>query len=116
MPRTGRHPSASEVFGVAEQAFRKIDAGDRRIGVNAADELDVTAEDARLHVVGANHVIRHEQEFLAGDPVAVFGDDRCEFRDAACRRVALEDQVEHGHEVALPAPETAVQIAGLARL
>ena len=106
----------AEVLGVAEKALGEIDAWDRRIGVDPANEIDVTAEDARLHVVGADHVIRHEQELLAGDPVVVLGDDRGEFRDAACRRIALEDQVQHGHEVALTATEAAVQIARLARL
>ena len=43
-------------------------------------------------------------------------DDRGEFRNAACRRVALEDQVQHGHEMALAAAEAAVQVARLARL
>ena len=84
--------------------------------MGAADEIDIAAEDARLHVVGADHVIGHEQELLAGDPVVVLGDDRGEFGDAAGRRVALEDQVQHGHEVALTAAEAAVQVAGLARL
>ena len=84
--------------------------------MNAADEVDVTSEDSRLHVVGANHVIWHEQELLAGDPVVVLGDDRGKFRNSACSSVALEDQVQHGHEVALAAAEAAMQIAGLARL
>ena len=64
----------------------------------------------------ADHVIRHEQELLAGDPVVVLGDDRGEFGDPACGRVALEDQVQHGHEVALAAAEAAVQVGGLAGL
>ena len=80
----------------------------------AADEVHVAAQDARLHVVGVDHVVGHQQELLAGQPVVVLLDDRGQLRDPPGRRVALQDQVQHGHEVALAAAEAAVQVGRLA--
>jgi hypothetical protein len=83
-------------------------------GYVAADEVHVAAQDARLHVVGADHVVRHQQEPLAGQPTVVLRDHPSQFRDRAGGRVALQDQVQHGHEMALAATEAAVQVDRLA--
>ena len=80
----------------------------------AADEVHVAAQDARLHVVGVDHVVGHQQELLAGQPVVVLLDDPGQLGDRPGRRVALQDQVQHGHEVALAAAEAAVQVGRLA--
>ena len=78
-----------------------------------ADVLDVAAEDGRLHVSRADHVVRHEQELLALDP-AVLDADRRQPSVRAGPGVVLQEQVQHGHEVALARAEAAVQVGGLA--
>src|SRR5437870_2943055 len=104
----------TQVLGVAEQSFSEVHAGDRSIRMCPPYEIDVAAQDTRLHVMSADHVVRHQQELLAPEPLVVLGDDGGQFRDAACGWIALQDQMQHSHEVAFSTPEAAVQIAGLA--
>src|SRR5215831_16809969 len=58
-------------------------------------------------------MVRHQQEFFILRPGVVFADDGCQLRDAPGRRVTVQNEVQHGHEMALPTPEAAVQIARL---
>jgi hypothetical protein len=84
--------------------------------VGPADEVGIAAENARLHVVRAEHVVRHQQHPLAADPGVVPGDHAGQLGDRPGGRVALQDQVDNRHEMALAAAETAVQVGGLARV
>jgi len=99
---------------IFEQALRQIEARDRRIRMPLAHELSVAAQDRRLHAARADHVIRHEQEFAVLRPAVVLGDDVGQVGHRARGHVVVEQQVEHGHEVALARTETAMQIGCLA--
>ena len=81
----------------------------------AAHKIDIATQDTRLHIVRADHMVRHQQELLIVCPGIVFADDRCQLRNAPSRRVALQNEVQHGHEMALPTPKAPMQIARLAR-
>ena len=61
--------------GVAEEFLGQEHAWDRGIGVSAADEIDIAAEDAVLHRMDAEHVVGDQQELLAGQPLVVLADD-----------------------------------------
>src|SRR5262245_42342476 len=50
----------AQVLGIAKQSFSKVYSGDRHLWVRPPDEIDVTTENTRLHVVGANHIVRHQ--------------------------------------------------------
>jgi hypothetical protein len=99
---------------ILEQALREIETRDRRLRMPLADELGVAAEDRRLHAARADHVIRHEQELAVLRPGVVPSDDVGQLGQRTRRDVVVEQQVEHGHEVALAGTETAMQIRGLA--
>src|SRR5262245_38895442 len=60
-------------------------------------------------------MVRHQQEFFIPRPRIVLADDRCQLRNAPGRWVALQNEVQHGHEMALATSKSAVQIARLAR-
>ena len=59
-------------------------------------------------------MVRHQQEFFLIRPCIVFANDRCQFGNAPGGQVALQNEVQHGHEMALAAAKAAVQIARLA--
>src|SRR5437016_13033290 len=46
----------AQVLGVAEQPFSEVYTGDRSVWVCPPHEIDVAAQDTRLHVMSANHV------------------------------------------------------------
>ena len=75
--------------------------------------IDVAAEDGRLHVACADHVVRHEQELFVLDPV-VLGADLGQFGDGPHGGIVLKQQVQHRHEVRLAGAEAAVQVTRLA--
>ena len=75
--------------------------------------VDVAAEDRRLQRGRLDHVVRHEQELPARAASVVLGDDVDEALLAARVRVAAQDRVQHGHEVALAGAERAVEVRGL---
>ncbi len=83
--------------------------------MGAADVLNVAAEDRRLEALGADEVVGHQQEPGVGEP-AVAGDEVGELVPGAGGDVAVEQRVQHGHEVALAGAERAVQVAGLGAL
>ena len=82
--------------------------------MRATDEIDVSAQDARFDIVGANHVVGNEQDFLTGDPGIVLLDRGGQLRNPAGGRITRKNQVQNRHEMALAATEAAVQIRGLA--
>ena len=82
--------------------------------VQPAYVLGIVAEDRRLHVGRPDHVVRHHQEPTVHRPLVGSRDDLGQLRDGAGARVALQQQREHRHEVALAAAEAAVQVRALA--
>ena len=98
---------------VAKQAFGQIKAGNRRCRVQLAHKLRVLPEDGAFHVLGANHVVGHEQELFAMRP-AIFGDHTRQLGNRARLRVARQQKIQHGHEVAFARTKTAVQVSRLA--
>ena len=80
-----------------------------------ADVVDVAAQDRRFHAPGVDHVIRDEEEPLAADPLVL--DARpLQTLVPPGAGVVLEEEVQHGHEVALARAEAAVQVGGPAAL
>jgi hypothetical protein len=61
-------------LGVLENVVRQIDARQRRGRVKLHDVIDVAAEDRRLHVPSADHVVQHKQELLVFDPFVLAAD------------------------------------------
>src|SRR5204862_98677 len=56
------------LYGVLENVVGQVDARQRSLRVPLRDQIDVAAEYGRLHVPGADHVVRHEQELLVLHP------------------------------------------------
>jgi hypothetical protein len=67
---------------------------------------------ALFHVPRADHMIRHHQELLAGQPAVVTIDGTGEFLNGASAMIAGQQQIEHGHEMAFAGAERAVQVGG----
>ncbi len=97
---------------VLEQRLAEVEAGHRRIGMDAADMLGIAAEHRALHVARADHVEGHHQEAAPMYPAIVPIHDRGELGDRAGALVAGEQQVQHRHEVALARAEGAMEVAG----
>ena len=74
------------------------------------------AEQGRLQGPSANEVIRDHEELLSSGPGVVLGHCAGQFGNPSGGQVALQQQMEHRHEMAFAAAETPVQIAGPARL
>jgi len=106
---------STEQFRLLEQRLVRVHAWERCVGVGMPKVRDVAAEDTLLHRLGADHVQRHKLEALASQSVVVLADRARELGDAARAGVALEQQVQDGHEVALARAEAAVEVGGLAR-
>ena len=77
-------------------------------------EFDVVSENPGFHIVRIDHVIGHQQELFTDQPVIVFLDDGGQFGNSPRCRVALQNQVQHSHEMAFAAAEAAMQVGGLA--
>ena len=97
---------------VGEQLVVSVDDRQRGAGVKLADMGDVAAEDRGVQRLGVGHVVGHEQELPAPQPRVVLGDHVGEALLAAGLRVAAQDRVQHGHEVALAGPERSVEVGG----
>ena len=77
--------------------------------------LGVAAQDGRLQVTGADHVVRDEQEFLPLHPAVLDAGPLQPLPGAQGAGVVLEEQVEDGHEVRLlPGTEATVEVGRLA--
>ena len=104
-------------FGrIRQQPVGPVETRHRRFGMELLNALHVTAQNGRLHAVLADHVVREQEETLPLGPVVVRGHHRRQRRNRTRPRVALQQQVQHGHEMTFAAAETAVQITALARL
>ena len=99
--------------GVLEQVLGEEDPRPGGLGVELADVVGVAAEDRRLHAPGVDHVVGDEQEPLPLDPV-VLDAGPLQALVGPGPGVVLQQQVEHGHEVALARAEAAVEVGGLA--
>ena len=89
-----------------------VDGGERPARVLLGDMGDVAAEDGGVEGLRVGQVVGHEQELAAREPRVVLGDDVGEALLAAGVRVALQDGVQHGHEVGLAGAERAVEVGG----
>ena len=99
---------------VGEEGVGPVHLRGRRVRVQLLDVRDVPAQHPLLEGLGAEHVVRHEQEPLAvrGQPL-VLGQHRVELGTGTGGRVAAEQRVQHGHEVRLTGTERAVQVGRL---
>ena len=102
-----------QLAGVLEQPLGQVEARHRCCRVLLAHELGVLAQHGAFHVASAHHVVGHQQELAAMRP-AVARHHVGQFRRRAGLGIAGQQQVQHGHEVALARAETPVQIGGLA--
>ena len=96
-------------LGIGEHGLAPPQRRHRGVGMEALDAVQVGLEDAALQRFLADHVLGDEQEPAPGHPRVVGGDDRGELGHAAGAGIAGEEQVEHGHEMALAAAEAAVE-------
>ena len=96
--------------GVVEEPLGAIDPRRRGVRVQRGNPRGVASQHGRLQARLADHVVRRQQEPLASEPVVMPGDNAFEPLRGARRRVVLQQQVEHRHEVALAAAEAAVQV------
>ena len=101
--------------GVGEQAIRPVEPRRRRRRMHGSDMLGVVPEDRGLHARRADQVVRHDQEAPAGGPRIGLRHGAGQLGRRAGARVAAQQQGQHRHEVALAAPEAAVQVGALAR-
>ena len=102
----------TELDGVRDQAVVTVDGRKRDARVLLGDVGHVAAEDSRVEGLRVGEMVRHEQERAACEPAVVLGHDIGEALLAAGVGVALEDRVEHRHEVRLAGAEGAVEVGG----
>ena len=69
------------------------------------DLVDVLAQNVRLHSLGAEHVVRDQEELLALNPGVVPINDGCQLRNRPHRRVVLQQQIERAMKWLLPLPK-----------
>ena len=91
------------------------DRGERLAGVQPGDVADVAAEDRRVEGLRVGKVVGDEQESPVLQPSIVLCHDVSEALLAPGVRVAGQDGIQHGHEVALAGTERAVQVGGARR-
>ena len=76
----GKEPFIShlraQILRIAKQPFCQVHAGDWCVWMQTSHEVDVTAQNARFHVVRANHMVRHEEKLLASNPFVMFRNNR----------------------------------------
>ena len=101
--------------GLLHEGRRLVDRWQRHTGVVASKKIAVALEHAVFERFGTDHVVGHEQELLPAHPIVVPADDLGQFLDVAGLGVTRDDQVQHGHEVALTTTEAAVEVAAVAR-
>src|SRR5690606_20261646 len=96
-----------------EKRVATINRRRRSIGAQPPDRLGVVPEDRRLHVLRADQVIRHEEELLLSRPAMPLG-DTVKLRLPERRGMAIEEEVQDRHEVALSRTEAPVKVGRLA--
>jgi hypothetical protein len=97
---------------VLQQSLGAVDLRDLLAGLVAADVLHVAAEDGRLQALGPGQVVGDQQEPFGAEPGMPRG-DLGQVGPVQRAGVAVEQGVEHRHEVALAGAERAVQVGGL---
>jgi hypothetical protein len=85
----------------------------RRLWMMPRHPSRIAAEHPRLHARGVDHVVGHQQDVVALHPLAVLRHRRCQLGDGPGLRVALQQQVQHRHEMRLAAAEAAVRVGAL---
>ena len=101
-------------LGLLEERLVCVHAGEHRVWVGLLHMPDVPAEDRLLHRLRTDHVERHELERPLRQHLIARGDRLRELRDRARCRIALQQQVQHRHEVRLARTEAAVEVGRLA--
>ena len=96
--------------GIAQEHRRQWSAG-----FGGRHPLDVPAEDLLLHRPGVEEVDGHQQEPLAGQRRFVAVEGRMELALGPGGGMALQEQVEHSHEVRLAGAKAAVEVERLGR-
>lgn len=56
------------LLGVLEDVVGQVHAGQRRSRLHLHDMIDVAAQNGRLHVACADHVVRNQEELLVLHP------------------------------------------------
>jgi len=97
---------------VRDELVVAVDDGQRPAGVLLQHMIDVAAEYGGVERLGVGQMVGHEHEPAALEPRVVLGDDVGEALLTAGVRVALQNGVQHGHEVRLAGPERAVEVGG----
>src|SRR5690606_25323576 len=96
-----------------EQLFVGKDSRNRSVRMVLADEVDVLTQDLFLKGARANHVVAQLQQLRLPDEGVLIAQGM-ERRDLPHRLIAVDEQAQDGHEVALAATKTAVQISRFA--
>ena len=102
----------AELGGVRDQAVVTVDGRERGARVLLGDVGHVAAEDGRVEGLRVGEVVGHQEELAASEPAVMLGHDVGEALLAAGVGVALQDGVEHRHEVRLAGAEGAVEVGG----
>ena len=102
--------------GINEQLLRAIHGGRRGLRLHHRQMTHVAAQHGRLQALRSDQMIRHEEKLFALHPAVVLRDDCGKLLNRTRLRVALKNQVQHGHEMTLAAAETPMQIRRLARV
>ena len=97
---------------VRDELVVAVDGGQRPAGVLLQHVIDVAAEYGGVERLRIRQMVGHEHEPAVLEPRVVLGDDVREAFLTAGVRVALQDGVQHGHEVRLAGPERAVEVGG----
>ena len=102
----------AQLDGVRDQAVVAVDGWERGARVLLGDVSHVAAENGRVEGLRVGEVVGHQEELAASEPAVMLGDDVGETLLAAGIGIALQDGVEHRHEVRLSGTEGAVKVGG----
>jgi hypothetical protein len=100
------------VLRVRDELIVAVHGRERPAWVLLQHIVDVAAEDGSVEGLGVWQVVRHKQKPAVPEPRIVPGDDVGKALLAAGVRVAVEDGVQHGHEMRLAGSERAVEVSG----
>ena len=82
--------------------------------MKSADVLHVAAENTFFHTGRPQHVVRHHQQLSSASPFRMASDDVFKVLNATGRCMSFKNELQNGHEMAFPAAEASVEVAGFA--
>ena len=82
--------------------------------MKSAYVLHVAAENTFFNTGRPQHVVRHHQQVASASPFRMAGDDIFQILNATGRRVSFKNKLQNGHEMAFPAAEASMEVAGFA--